>query len=89
MISTINIAEVLTDSISDDEKGNQDEDASQTSHAKHRPRKMGLGTAIIDGFRFLLSLPKPLKYIIKMDTAKRTKSKSKQSGSKTSKLKSR
>ena len=33
----------------------------------NRPRKMGLGTAIIDGFRFLLSLPKPPKYIITMD----------------------
>ena len=33
----------------------------------NRPRKMGLGTAIIDGFRLLLSLPKPPKYIITMD----------------------
>ena len=33
----------------------------------NRPRKMGLGTAIIDGFRFLISLPKPPKYIITMD----------------------
>jgi len=33
----------------------------------NRPRKMGLGTAIIDGFRFLLSLPKPPKYTITMD----------------------
>ena len=32
-----------------------------------RPKKMGLGTAITDGFRFLLSLPKPPKYIIAMD----------------------
>jgi len=32
-----------------------------------RPHKMGLGTAITDGFRFLLSLPKPPKYIITMD----------------------
>ena len=32
-----------------------------------RPRKMGLGTAITDGFRFLLSLPKPPKYVITMD----------------------
>ena len=28
---------------------------------------MGLGTAITDGFRFLLSLPKPAKYVITMD----------------------
>jgi len=33
----------------------------------NRPSKMGLGTAIRDGFRFLLSLPKPPKYIITMD----------------------
>lgn len=32
-----------------------------------RPLKMGLGTAITDGFRFLLSLPKPPKYIVTMD----------------------
>lgn len=32
-----------------------------------RPYKMGLGTAITDGFRFLLSLPKPPRYIITMD----------------------
>ena len=32
-----------------------------------RPQKMGLGTAITDGFRYLLSLPKPPKYIITMD----------------------
>jgi dolichol-phosphate mannosyltransferase len=32
-----------------------------------RPHKMGLGTAITDGFRFLLSLPEPPKYIITMD----------------------
>ena len=32
-----------------------------------RPHKMGLGTAITDGFRFLLSLPKPPSYIITMD----------------------
>jgi dolichol-phosphate mannosyltransferase len=32
-----------------------------------RPRKMGLGTAIIDGFRLLLSQPNPPKYIITMD----------------------
>lgn len=33
----------------------------------NRPSKMGLGTAIRDGFRFLLSLSKPPKYIITMD----------------------
>ncbi len=32
-----------------------------------RVHKMGLGTAITDGFRFLLSLPKPPTYIITMD----------------------
>jgi dolichol-phosphate mannosyltransferase len=32
-----------------------------------RPQKMGLGTAITDGFRFLLSLPEPPSYIITMD----------------------
>jgi len=32
-----------------------------------RPRKMGLGSAITDGFKFLLSLPHPPKYIITMD----------------------
>ena len=32
-----------------------------------RPHKMGLGTAITDGFRFLLSLPEPPNYIIAMD----------------------
>jgi dolichol-phosphate mannosyltransferase len=32
-----------------------------------RPQKMGLGTAITDGFRFLLSLPNPPTYIITMD----------------------
>jgi len=32
-----------------------------------RPHKMGLGTAITDGFRFLLSLPEPPDYIITMD----------------------
>ena len=32
-----------------------------------RPHKMGLGTAITDGFRFLLSLPEPPSYIITMD----------------------
>jgi dolichol-phosphate mannosyltransferase len=33
----------------------------------NRPRKMGLGTAIRDGFRFLLSLPRQPKYIVTMD----------------------
>jgi dolichol-phosphate mannosyltransferase len=33
----------------------------------NRPQKMGLGTAIIDGFRLLLSQPNPPKYIITMD----------------------
>jgi dolichol-phosphate mannosyltransferase len=33
----------------------------------NRPCKLGLGTAITDGFRFLLSLPKPPRYIITMD----------------------
>jgi dolichol-phosphate mannosyltransferase len=32
-----------------------------------RPHKMGLGTAITDGFRYLLALPKPPKYIVTMD----------------------
>ncbi|PVX26594.1 MAG: hypothetical protein CW691_00905 [Candidatus Bathyarchaeum sp.] len=32
-----------------------------------RPHKMGLGTAITDGFRYLLALPKPPQYIITMD----------------------
>jgi dolichol-phosphate mannosyltransferase len=32
-----------------------------------RPSKMGLGTAITDGFRFLLALPNPPDYIIAMD----------------------
>jgi dolichol-phosphate mannosyltransferase len=32
-----------------------------------RPHKMGLGTAITDGFRYLLALPHPPKYIITMD----------------------
>jgi dolichol-phosphate mannosyltransferase len=32
-----------------------------------RPTKLGLGTAITDGFRFLLSLPNPPDYIITMD----------------------
>ncbi len=32
-----------------------------------RPRKMGLGTAIRDGFELLLSQPNPPKYIITMD----------------------
>ena len=32
-----------------------------------RSHKMGLGTAITDGFRFILSLPKPPSYIITMD----------------------
>ena len=32
-----------------------------------RPRKMGLGTAIRDGFELLLSQPTPPKYIITMD----------------------
>jgi dolichol-phosphate mannosyltransferase len=32
-----------------------------------RPQKRGLGTAITDGFRFLLSMPKPPNYIIAMD----------------------
>jgi dolichol-phosphate mannosyltransferase len=32
-----------------------------------RTHKMGLGTAITDGFRFLLSLPEPPNYIITMD----------------------
>lgn len=32
-----------------------------------RPKKMGLGTAITDGFRFLLALPTPPKYIVTMD----------------------
>jgi dolichol-phosphate mannosyltransferase len=34
---------------------------------KTRPQKLGLGTAITDGFRFLLSLPEPPEYIITMD----------------------
>jgi dolichol-phosphate mannosyltransferase len=34
---------------------------------KTRPQKLGLGTAITDGFRFLLSLPEPPDYIITMD----------------------
>jgi len=33
----------------------------------NRPHKMGFGTAIIDGFRFILSLPNPPEYIITMD----------------------
>ena len=32
-----------------------------------RPRKTGLGTAVIDGFRLLLSQPNPPEYIITMD----------------------
>ncbi|MGW8289266.1 MAG: glycosyltransferase, partial [Candidatus Bathyarchaeia archaeon] len=32
-----------------------------------RPQKMVLGTAITDGFRYLLSLPEPPNYIITMD----------------------
>ncbi len=32
-----------------------------------RPRKMGLGTAIVDGFKLLLSLKNPPKFIITMD----------------------
>ncbi|MGD2066149.1 MAG: polyprenol monophosphomannose synthase [Candidatus Bathyarchaeota archaeon] len=32
-----------------------------------RPQKKGLGTAITDGFRYLLSLPEPPNYIITMD----------------------
>jgi dolichol-phosphate mannosyltransferase len=32
-----------------------------------RPRKMGLGTAIRDGFELLLSKPNALKYIVTMD----------------------
>ena len=32
-----------------------------------RPQKMGLGTAITDGFRYLLSLENPPRYIITMD----------------------
>lgn len=32
-----------------------------------RPSKMGLGTAITDGFRFLLATPNPPEYIIAMD----------------------
>jgi len=32
-----------------------------------RPTKLGLGTAITDGFRLLLSLPNPPDYIITMD----------------------
>jgi dolichol-phosphate mannosyltransferase len=32
-----------------------------------RPHKMGLGTAITDGFRFLLALPKPPQFIVTMD----------------------
>jgi dolichol-phosphate mannosyltransferase len=33
----------------------------------NRPRKMGLGTAIRDGFQFLLSLAKQPEYIVTMD----------------------
>jgi hypothetical protein len=36
-----------------------------------RPRKSGLGTAITDVFRFILSLPDPPNYIIAMDAATR------------------
>jgi len=32
-----------------------------------RPRKMGLGTAIRDGFELLLSQPNPPKYVVTMD----------------------
>ncbi|MEM2994580.1 MAG: polyprenol monophosphomannose synthase [Candidatus Bathyarchaeia archaeon] len=32
-----------------------------------RPKKMGLGTAITDGFKIFMSLPNPPKYIITMD----------------------
>ncbi len=32
-----------------------------------RPRKMGLGTAITDGFKYLLSMQEPPEYIITMD----------------------
>jgi dolichol-phosphate mannosyltransferase len=32
-----------------------------------RPKKLGLGTAITDGFRIFMSLPNPPKYIITMD----------------------
>jgi dolichol-phosphate mannosyltransferase len=32
-----------------------------------RPKKLGLGTAITDGFRIFLSLKKPPKYVVTMD----------------------
>jgi dolichol-phosphate mannosyltransferase len=32
-----------------------------------RPRKLGLGTAITDGFRIFLSLKKPPRYVVTMD----------------------
>jgi dolichol-phosphate mannosyltransferase len=32
-----------------------------------RPKKLGLGTAITDGFKIFMSLPNPPKYIITMD----------------------
>lgn len=32
-----------------------------------RPQKMGLGTAITDGFKIFMSLPNPPKYIVTMD----------------------
>jgi len=36
-------------------------------HLVSRSEKLGLGTAITDGFRYLLSLKKPPRYIIAMD----------------------
>ena len=66
----INPAILVVDDSSPDETGNivrklQEEYPNIT--LLNRPRKAGLGTAITDGFRFLLSQPNAPDYVILMD----------------------
>lgn len=71
-IETLNIDSTLL--VIDDSSPDETRDIVRGLKEKHtnimlleRPHKMGLGTAITDGFRFLLALPKPPNYIITMD----------------------
>lgn len=71
-IETLNIDSTLL--VIDDSSPDETRDIVCGMKEKHnniflmqRPHKMGLGTAITDGFKFLLAMPKPPKYIITMD----------------------
>ena len=71
-IETLNIDPtllVIDDSSPDETKDivSNIQETNSNLYLLQRPHKMGLGTAITDGFRYLLALPKPPNYIITMD----------------------